>query len=120
MLLLLAFFGCNTPPDNQELPDVSFELVVSKREFVAGEEIHLRFTRDKRVSPKLWLQSAFGSTLVDPLIEEDSILFILPKSVTTKAGYTNWQLIYDKSIALKGGISILPDPTKKILSLIHI
>ncbi len=113
-LLLLAFYGCKDPVAEQQPPNITFEVVSFKNEWVAGDEIQLQFTSDKNARPQLWLQSAFGSTLIEPLIAENKIAFMLPESFSEKAGITHWQLIYNKSIALNGAITVIPNFNKKV------
>ena len=113
-LFLIALYGCKETVVKKQLPNAIFEIINSKNEWVAGDQIQLQFTRDTSASPQLWVQSAFGSTLIKPLVKENKIAFTLPESFSEKAGITHWHLIYNKSTALNGAITILPNLNKKI------
>lgn len=113
-LFLIAFCGCKKTPIKKLTNEITFEVLPSNNTYIAGDTIQLQFRGKKTASPLLWLSSAFGSTLIEPILKEDRFIFTLPIPFSQKAGSCNWQLINDTTIYTDGSISILPNTHTKI------
>lgn len=107
----LLYIACSSEKNSQDKSNPSYTLVGSKTTHIAGDRIQIQFEGERVGQPILWLNSAFGSSLIPPDSEEDLVTFTLPKVFSEKSGYASWELVEGTLSLAKGKINILPHPS---------
>jgi len=100
-LLLFCF------SEAQEHNSPVIKIATTQSQFIAGDNIILKFTSKKAVTPYLYCSSSYGSTLVQPTFKNTILIYEIPKNISEKIGKVQWKLVYD-NLTLKGQFSILP------------
>lgn len=111
--LILIWYGCAPEVVRTSSEENQFALVSSKTSYVAGESIQIQFQGNSASPPQLWLNSAFGSSVLQPDLKESLLTFTLPKFFTQKSGECSWTLVHDQKVYAEGKLSIGPHPIKK-------
>ncbi|MFT5846607.1 MAG: hypothetical protein ACJARX_000849 [Psychroserpens sp.] len=86
---------------------IDTQLLTTQTEFEAGSAIILKFSASEITQPKLYCSSSYGSTLVTPSIQENMLLFTIPKNISKKTGQVQWKLLNDAT-SLSGQFKIVP------------
>lgn len=113
VFLVLTSFGCTSEVVKTYTEEIQFTLVSSKTSYVAGEHIQIQFEGNATSLPKLWLNTAFGSSLLKPNLDEGLLTFSVPKIYTEKSGECTWALVREQQIFSEGTFSISPHSKKK-------
>ena len=92
LILLSAFTVMQTSKTSNE-----FELLTTQTEFEAGSEIVLKFSSSEAIKPFLYCSNSYGSTLVTPFFESNTLNYSIPVSISNKIGVVNWKLFHDKT-----------------------
>ena len=91
LILLSSFTVMQTSKTSNE-----FELLTTQTEFEAGSEIVLKFSSSEAIKPFLYCSNSYGSTLVTPFFESNTLNYSIPVSISNKIGVVNWKLFHDK------------------------
>ncbi len=92
--------------------DANFSLATTQTEFTAGNPVILHFIAATTSTPKLYISNSFGSTLITPVRNGNTLSYNIPKPLGTKAGVINWKLL---ASTLHGHINILPSQNVAII-----
>jgi hypothetical protein len=109
-LIILTSFA--TTQDREMILDI--KLLTTQTVFEAGSPIVLKFSVSENVQPKLYCSGSYGSTIITPLIEDTTLFYTIPKSISKKTGQVHWKLIND-AISLSGQFKIVP--IQKVVSM---
>ncbi|MBU2921987.1 hypothetical protein KO504_11595 [Winogradskyella psychrotolerans] len=102
LLLLTSTIVVNTIEN-----DATYTLLTTKREFIAGESITLRFAFTGDPEILLYGSNSYGSILLEPEVNDQELTFVLPRVISNKSGVFNWQL-QTTSHPISGHITIHP------------
>ncbi len=97
----IAWAEGNVPP--------AWQLQTPKKTFVAGQNIALEFTPNGEQAPILFVQTAYGSTLLKAENTTQNCRFAFPAWCSKKAGLVKWRLLFKQQEVLSGDFHILPD-----------
>ena len=92
--------------------DANFSLATTQTEFTAGNPVILHFIAATTSTPNLYISNSFGSTLITPVRNGNTLSYNIPKPLGTKAGVINWKLL---TSTLHGHINILPSQNVAII-----
>lgn len=81
--------------------------------FEAGESIGLSFLLNKSVKTQLYCHTAYGVTILAPIIIGHKTIYNLPNYIAYKKGILDYTLLYDQKILYESRISILPSHNLK-------
>lgn len=88
--------------------NITIKLLKPLKEIIAGDRIVLQFTSNLDSLPSLYCSTGYGSTLINPIINENGFSFILPHFMTKKSGTISWKIIASEEVLLDGFLNILP------------
>lgn len=97
------FISCVNAQYN-ESNNTTLKLLSTKKEFLAGTLIQLKFNTHKSTKYKLYCANSYGSTIITPS-KKDSLIFDIPMFLSKKKGIINWSLINTEKV-LSGKITI--------------
>ena len=86
------------------------KLITTQKVFQVGNTINIKFSTSKVVKPHLYLSSSYGTTLISPTYNSNTLNYKIPKNITDKSGLLNWQLLTENS-SLKGILTLNPKST---------
>ncbi len=87
------------------------QLISSKTDFEAGNQIILRFSSLSENRPVLYCSNNYGSTLIKPNTEPSKIFsYEIPVHMSNKSGTINWS-IFDNGSSISGFLKIAPKIT---------
>lgn len=93
------------------LDDSPISLLTTQENFVAGQEIALKFQAAKNKGPLMMITNALGTSIIDPILNEEGMTFQIPTQFSQKAGLFKWQLLRNQEIEISGKLHIIPDTT---------
>jgi hypothetical protein len=82
-------------------------LLTTQTEFEAGSMIVLKFSASEGVQPKLYCSGSYGSTVVTPSSEGNTLIYTIPNNISKKTGQVKWKLL-NTAMALSGQFKIVP------------
>ncbi len=85
----------------------TYTLISKQRSYTAGDAIDLVFSFEGSTEVFLYCSNSYGSILLNPILNNASLKFTIPQSISKKAGVLNWQLISNK-VELSNHIYIKP------------
>ncbi|WP_158849340.1 hypothetical protein [Algibacter sp. L1A34] len=83
------------------------ELLTSQTNYEAGSKIVLKFSTTETSKPLLYCSNSYGSTLVSPNLESNTLQYTLPQTISKKIGAVNWKIL-DTIESITGTIKITP------------
>ncbi|ULC60342.1 hypothetical protein MBM09_04975 [Flaviramulus sp. BrNp1-15] len=87
--------------------DVDIKLLTAQIDYEVGSRVILKFSTSENVKPLLYCSNSYGSTLVSPTFESNTLEYTIPKNITHKIGVVNWKLLQD-GVSLSGTFNINP------------
>lgn len=86
-------------------------LQTTKTQFSAGSCIELKFTSPQKKEYQMYCSNSYGSTMINPTLKNNTLIFTFPSFLSNKTGIVNWQLV---KTSLSGTFTIFPkeQPTK--------
>ncbi len=75
--------------------------------YEAGDQIILKFSAPNSSTPSLYCSNSYGSTLIQPKLDNRVLEYELPDSFTKKIGVINWTLLQNEN-PISGTISVQP------------
>jgi len=100
-LLLLVSFSY---VQNSETSSV-IQLLTTQTHFEAGNIISLKFSNPNNNKPLLYCTNSYGSILIEPKLDDNTLLYVFPESFCKKRGIIQWQL---STTSLSGQLHITP------------
>ena len=100
-LLLLVSFSY---VQNSETSSV-IQLLTTQTHFEAGNTISLKFSNPNNKKPLLYCTNSYGSILIEPKLDDNTLLYVFPESFCKKRGIIQWQL---STTSLSGQLHITP------------
>lgn len=91
--LFTAFVLFSFVKSTKEAVNTSYLLLSESSSFEAGKPVVLKFASEDGTAPLLFCSSSYGTTLVTPTVNNDTVSYTFPKIVSTKKGLINWHLI---------------------------
>ena len=91
---------------------ISFQPSNTKSTYIAGESIQIQFTGTTAARPYLWINNAFGSSMLQPTTEDNQFTFYLPKTFSEKSGICSWRLVCNDSVYASSKITLMPNLKK--------
>lgn len=88
--------------------NITIKLLKPLKEIIAGDTIVLQFSSNLDSLPSLYCSTGFGSTLINPILNENGFSFILPHFIAKKSGNISWKIIASDEVLLDGFLNILP------------
>ena len=107
---LLALILVSTISMGQSINTNGIRLATQTKEYVAGETVLLEFKAFSNKNAILYCSNSYGSVVIPPMVENNTLTFEIPNSISKKAGVINWQLL-NASRALHGNVIIIPKST---------
>lgn len=98
-MLLASFTALQNKEDNTKL-------LTTQTDFEVGSSVILKFSSSTTKSV-LYCSNSYGSTLVNPIFEDDMLQYHIPQHMSNKIGVINWQLI-NNTQSLSGQINMKP------------
>ena len=89
-----------------------YKLIAHKTDFIAGENITLKFSTSGSLQPSLYLSYSYGNTILKPKFQSGVLKYHIPNTITNKAGIINWTLLAEQK-PLSGQCVIHPQPKAK-------
>jgi len=90
------------------------KLLTKDTEFTAGEQIQLKFSSDSETHSIMYVSNSYGSTLLQPTIDDGFIVYTIPQSISIKSGLINWKILAPDQ-NLTGSVYIKPKALVKSL-----
>lgn len=94
---------------------VKIELLTQRRLFYAGEPIQLQFKSDTNIQPILYCSNSYSTTLLNPIIENESIIYKIPQHIALKKGLLNWTLFNENKSLVSGVLDIKSNSKKTVM-----
>ena len=91
-VLILLFYGCSQTPKIRKSENVVLKLLTTDQKYIAGSLIQLQFEYEQASNVSLLLKSAYGSTLIKPIVKGAILEFDIPQNFAKNAGVCNWAL----------------------------
>ena len=98
-VLLTSFTFLQNKEDN-------IKLLTTQTDFKVGSSVILKFSSSTTKSV-LYCSNSYGSTLVNPIFEDDMLQYHIQQHMSNKIGVINWQLI-NNTQTLSGQINMKP------------
>ena len=98
-VLLTSFTALQNKEDN-------IKLLTTQTDFEVGSSVILKFS-SSTTKPVLYCSNSYGSTLVNPIFEDDILQYHIPQHMSNKIGVINWQLLIDDQ-SISGQINMKP------------
>lgn len=96
-VLVLIFLSSFSALKQAEIADKDMKLLTSEVIYEAGSDITLEFSTSGNSKPSLYCTNSYGSTLLQPLSEGNTLTYKFPKHISTKKGTVSWKLLDDNS-----------------------
>ena len=112
-ILSLSFLSMTVTLQIENTID-TYALISKQRSYTAGDSIDLEFSFKGSNEVFLYCSNSYGSILLNPILNNTSLKFTIPQSVSKKSGVLNWQLISNK-VELSNHIYIKPKPSIKTI-----
>ncbi|WP_299886014.1 hypothetical protein [uncultured Lacinutrix sp.] len=87
---------------------LDIKLLTAQTEFKVGSDIELKFSVSQNAKPLLYCSNSYGSTVIDPIIENNVVKYKIPPNINSKIGIVNWKLIKNNSTMLSGQFHLNP------------
>jgi hypothetical protein len=87
----------------------NIKLLTSQTDFIVGTNVVLEFSTTDTVLPMLYCSNSYGSTLINPTLENKKLRYQIPANIYKKVGAVNWSLIYNSN-TLSGVFNMVPKP----------
>lgn len=109
ILVLILIFLVSSSKIVKEITNSnsSIKLLSEKEYHIAGDSISIKFLFNNKVLPSLYCSGSYGTTILEPTSNNDTLIYQIPKIISQKTGVVNWRLIHKKN-NLKGTLNILP------------
>ncbi len=92
----------------QELDTVdAIQLITTQTQFEASHRIVLKFSTSGNSQPDLYCANSYGSTLIPPTLNNNTLSYEIPKHISKKLGKVQWTLLNGGS-PLSGQFEIQP------------
>lgn len=102
-LILLSSF--TVVQDNETVNDI--KLITIQSDFEVGQTIVLKFSTSETKKPLLYCSNSYGSTLVSPTFESNTLQYFIPKNISKKIGIVHWKILDEDETTL-GQFNIKP------------
>ncbi len=107
LLIITLVFSSFVSSVDESIINNNIQLLTSKTEFEAGNTIALTFSNTNASKPNLYLSNSYGSTIINPHLENGILNYQLPKTFSNKTGVISWNLLGDDT-PLSGKLNIYP------------
>lgn len=81
------------------------KLITHKTNFEAGSVIKLEFASSIPVNPMMYCTNSYGSTIIQPVLNQKKLTYFIPKHISNKKGIIAWKLIHDHN-SISGQLTI--------------
>ncbi len=98
-VILTSFTALQYKKDN-------IKLLTTQTDYEVGSSVILKFS-SSTTKPVLYFSNSYGSTLVNPIFEDDILQYHIPQHMSNKIGVINWQLLIDDQ-SISGQINMKP------------
>lgn len=105
-LICLASTTMTSDKINNWTP-TDIQLLNQKSIYHAGESIIFEFSTSESLTPLLYCNNSYGSTLVKPTKKNARLIYTLPPHMSRKSGILHWKLL-DIQSTISGIIQIVP------------
>lgn len=114
ILSTLFFVSCNNETDKETKKSVPSTItsINYKTSYIAGSDICLFFKNNGNKNPKLIISNAIGSTLLLPVVNQETLNYCLPREITTKSDVIFWKVVQEETSLLQGEFLIVPDTSQ--------
>ncbi len=107
LLIITLVFSSFVSSVDESIINNNIQLLTSETEFEAGNTIALTFSTTNASKPNLYLSNSYGSTIINPHLENGILNYQLPKTFSNKTGVISWNLLGDDT-PLSGKLNIYP------------
>ncbi|WP_378178661.1 hypothetical protein [Aquimarina sp. SS2-1] len=104
MILVLGFTVIN--PINSGIQEIDVVAVHNKTDYIAGDEIVLKFKTNKRIEANLLLESSYCKTHLNSQQQDEMLIFKIPSSISEKKGVLHYKLIFNTKELHSGRLNI--------------
>ncbi|WP_425076762.1 hypothetical protein [Psychroserpens sp. S379A] len=105
VLFTCLFFQTNEKTSSPN--NIQIALLTSNKVYTAGDHITLEFASASISKPLLFCSGSYGSTILEPELNNKILKYTLPDVLSKKAGNINWILTLE-DFSLKGNLKINP------------
>ena len=84
----------------------AIKLLTTQTQFEVGNTVMLEFS-SSTTKPMLYCSNSYGSTLINPIVDNELLQYHIPQHMSNKIGVMNWQLLSDNE-SLSGQIHMKP------------
>ena len=100
-LILLSSFSML---QETETPS-EIKLITTTTNFEAGNTIILKFSTSETIKPFLYCTNSYGTVLIEPILKNKLLSYVIPKTISKKRGVIYWKL---NGTSLTGELTIIP------------
>ena len=104
--MYLIGFALLTSYSVLQTKEVAIKLLTSQNEFAVGSNVTLQFS-SSTMKPLLYCSNSYGSTLLNPTVDNELLEYHIPNHISNKIGAINWQLLTEGE-SLSGQIHMKP------------
>lgn len=91
-IIFIFFIVLNS---NAQQNNNKIELLQSKEEYFAGDDITLSFSKILDSVPNLYFSNSYGSIMINPITNNHKTTYIIPEYMSQKSGWNYWQLTHN-------------------------
>ncbi|MEY8850074.1 hypothetical protein AB9K26_14735 [Psychroserpens sp. XS_ASV72] len=114
--LLILFLTVFQKDSETPMVNDHFKLIDAPEVWSAGQDLQLKFKSATESKPLLYCSNSYGSTIIEPHLENTILSYSIPQAFTKKSGVLRWTILSGAS-EFNGQITIRPlQETAKIES----
>lgn len=102
-LLLIYFFSVGFNAQKKKIT-----LLNKQKNYSVKDTITLQFNVNNKHKYQLYCSNSYGSTVIKPVSDKETVLFQIPKYISSKRGILHWALLINGNTTLKDNITIRP------------